>query len=527
MILFFISFLGLLPFIFCVTVAPAMETDFLGPLLSMGMVMVGLIPLMGSLWIISALWAAYGLSTLISHKLQGKINDTLRKIIAGIIAALTLLTFFIGPKICLDKSFIGDLKDEYLTSDEISKESDIKISEENYVFSQLSFDPDKSPKENVDIAETVLRMDRKKFKEKIKSISTDNTDRNDLYGDSFRYYIKYNEGSWPTVSFKDLSYNHIVIEEDGFVKSYIYFYYAHRIEGENVVKTETDFIIEDIENIFGGLEDEKGLREILDNEKELYYDESYEGFKKVSFNTASGIPVSISSSYIDTNCGIVIKAEHKIKIKNTFNDSLKENAYKDNAPSDEYFVKQIFYDANKSPEENIKRISDEMEKNSQSFMKVAPRTESENGLLLFLEGDESRCYFDLTYDKIEYNRFRDSSYNQRDLSCEHYAGEYKYYDNVNEEYIDGSYLVFRYGNQMEQDGLDLININFVVNDVESVFGKLEDRELFEKTLEEHIDSCLNYKDKETNEFMTESGAIVTIGHTNWDVNINGEYMVEY
>lgn len=518
--------LGLFLFIFCVLAAQEMENEFFGPLLSISMVAVGLVPLLGSLLIISASWAAYSLSSLTSHKLRGKTNDTVRKNIAGIVAVLILLIFFIGVNLFFNMSFIGELKDKYLSPNKIFGESNVKISEENYVFGQLSFDPNKSPKENTDIAENVLRADRKIFKKKVKSVSSDDTIREDRYGDSFHYFVKYNEDSWPTVSLKSLYYDYIVIEEESFVKSYISFDYKHEIEGKNVVETETDFIIEDIENVLGNLEDEEGLRKILDDEKKLFYDEAYTGIEKVSFNTASGIHVSISSSYINNNCGIVIEATYKMEIKNTFNDHLKENSYKDNAPSNAYLIKQIFYDVNKSPEENIKRISTEMEKNSQEFAKVAPRTESEDGLRLFLEGDGSRCFYDLTYDKIERNEFRDSSYNQRNLSLNHYARENKYYDNVKGEYKEGSYLVFTYENKMQQAGLELINIEFIVNDVENVFGKLENRELFKKTLEEHIDFCQNYKDKENVEFMTEAGAIVVVGHTNWDVNIRGKYIVK-
>jgi hypothetical protein len=188
-------------------------------------------------------------------------------------------------------------------------------SENDYVFKQLSFDTTKDPKENVDIAKDVLSVDRKNFRKKVTPSYMDEIQHNVFESDMFRYYLQYNEGEWPTVSSKDVSYMYYDFSDTKYdIEPYIEFSYKHTIEGKNVVDVDVDFIIQDIENTFGDLENEDGLRDFLEKEKKLIYDQKYEGTDTLVFKTASGVDVSVRSEYVQLGCGITIEASYKVEL---------------------------------------------------------------------------------------------------------------------------------------------------------------------------------------------------------------------
>jgi hypothetical protein len=204
------------------------------------------------------------------------------------------------------------LKDKYLS--QVLAENEVNIDENNCIFNQLSFDLSKTPEENVNIAKEVMSADRLNFRKKVTPSYMDEIQHN-TYGDMFRYYLNYNEGEFPTQSFKDLCYSYIVPSNpESEIEPYLEFSYKHTIEGTNVTDLDIDFIVEDVENTFGNLEDEKSFREFFEKEKELFKDLTYEGTETLTFKTASGIDVLVSSSYIQLNCGITIEASYMVEL---------------------------------------------------------------------------------------------------------------------------------------------------------------------------------------------------------------------
>jgi hypothetical protein len=158
----------------------------------------------------------------------------------------------------------------------------------------------------------------------------------------------------------------------------------------------------------------------------------------------------------------------------------------------------------------------------------------------------SRCRYRIYYDgTIDYDKIKTEQ--TIDLSADTYvckSVDYCYYNNY-ESYSHecGGFCALTNGFNVNleytfsEDAISRINIDFTVNDIENILGKIENRKLFENTLKECIDKQSQIKTPISNEssgepqytseeFKTSTGAIIVIEYGNC-FRISGTYKHNY
>jgi hypothetical protein len=208
-------------------------------------------------------------------------------------------------------------------------------------------------------------------------------------------------------------------------------------------------------------------------------------------------------------------------------EELKKDTYKDNAPTGDPLVEEIFYNTDLTPEENMKNNLDILTKNKNDFEALVPRIRriSNDGVSFMERGMWPEFEIATIYDDLGKDQY---GYNSRRMFCEFYDGErYPYYDEYRKVKHEGKeYFVFAYHNRVAKDQSQWIPVDFVANDVEDIFGELENRKDFEEKVEECFEFCRKSKGVKEFSFATKTGSIISIEASYAMVDIYGEYAVE-
>jgi hypothetical protein len=226
--------------------------------------------------------------------------------------------------------------------------------------------------------------------------------------------------------------------------------------------------------------------------------------------------------------------------------------YKNNSPTNICLIDQLSFDLNETPKKNLETAFKALRKDKREFKKKVPRVHlkeyfSSGSWIKFSDKDRSRCRYRIYYDgTIDYDKIKTEQ--TIDLSTDTYvckSVDYWYYNNYESySYECGescSTLTNGFNVNLEyafsEDTISRINIDFTVNDIENILGKIENRKLFEDTLKECIDKQSQIKTPVSNgsygepqytsaEFKTSTGAIIVIEYGNC-FRISGTYKHNY
>jgi hypothetical protein len=200
----------------------------------------------------------------------------------------------------------------------------------------------------------------------------------------------------------------------------------------------------------------------------------------------------------------------------TENNTTEKFSENNNSPSNTHIINQISFDINDTVADNIKRAATVLEKDKKRFEENVSNMWTNDFWEDTKEEKNMYCGYYIYYDKTTSN----TNCNFKKVECGYYDAKLNLSDGPNE-------IRFIYEHELNRANFQRLDVDFIIEDVENTFGKLEDRKLFEDVLKEGMELYSNpdYENNESFIFNTASGGKVIINYT-YEITVTGSYRLE-